>query len=125
MAGKPAAESSGDLEPPENLLDAAGGPPSIACPGVMFFWVILASGWLPGQSGEQAKVQRQGAGAPKNRQDRVHAFALPDASGYDQPSEPPTGIQHEILAVLFRVFATWRAAVGYSPDDPGLAPCWT
>jgi hypothetical protein len=45
----------------------------------------------------------------------MHAFALPDASGYDQPTEPPTGIQHEILAVLFRVVANWRGAFGYSP----------
>jgi hypothetical protein len=88
----------------------------------------------PGQSGEQAKVQRQGAGAPKDRQgagapkdrqgagapkdrqDRVPAVALPDASGYDQPSEPPTGIQPGILAVLFRVVATWRGGFGFSPD---------
>jgi hypothetical protein len=71
---------------------------------------------LSGQSGEQSKVQRQGAGALKDRQDRVPAFALPDACGYDQPSEPPTGIQPGTLAVLFRVFATWRGGFGYSPD---------
>jgi hypothetical protein len=65
-------------------------------PGAEARWTAI--GW---QSGDQAKVQRQGAGAPKDRQDRVHAFALPDASSYDQPSEPPTGIQPGILAVLF------------------------
>jgi hypothetical protein len=56
---------------------------------------------LAGQSGEQAKTQRQGAEAPKDRQDSVHSFALPAASGDDQPSEPPTDIQPGILAVLF------------------------
>jgi hypothetical protein len=79
-----------------------------------------APAFKAGQSSEQAKVQRQGAGAPKDRQDSVHAFALPDASGYDQPSEPPTGIQPGILAVLFRVFATGRGAFNYSPDCPGF-----
>jgi hypothetical protein len=73
----------------------------------------------PGQSGEQAKVQRQGAEAPKNRQDSVHVSAMRDASGDDQPSEPPTDFQTGILAVLFRVFATWHGAFGYSPDCPG------
>jgi hypothetical protein len=48
-------------------------------------------------------------GPPRQRA----CITLRDASGYDRPSEPPTGIRPGILAVLFRVFATWRGAFGY------------
>jgi hypothetical protein len=74
---------------------------------------------VQGNRVNEQKVQRQSAGAPKNRQDTVLAFASRAAPGYDQPSEPPICIQVGIMAVLFRVFATWCGTFGYSPDCPG------
>jgi hypothetical protein len=61
--------------------------------------------------GEQAKGQRQGAEAPKDRQDSVHAFTLPDASGNDQPSVN----RHPVFKL-----ESWRCF--FAPSRLGVAP---
>jgi hypothetical protein len=78
--------------------------------------VILYGRWY--ETSKSSTPRRWAAQGPPIRPRA--GIRIAGRSGYDQPSEPPTGIQPGTLAVLFRVFATWRGAFGYAPDCPEL-----